>query len=287
MTAPLPWFRKSRGGAGLLKNQRGSLSLEAMLTLPFLLFLLLLCVALIQTVRGALVLESALGAACRDMAESSYLLRQAVGFGLDVLWEDEQTGPLPGEESLKNLAENGAGSLWAAYCLNKYLGGKEEYKAAIECRQARVPVIADQESGETAETAETVGGAAAEGAAGSGDGKAGYDEDDVVLTIVFTPARLNRITAILPDSWQIIFTKRQRAWLTGRNLLPDRGLEQAAGNKEQGTLVYITRWGIKYHVDDCRYLAKSKIPAYLERLSAAYGSCQVCKPPARLRASSE
>jgi hypothetical protein len=289
MTALLPWFRKKRSKSRLLKNQRGSLTLEAMLTLPVLLFLLLLCVALINTVRCALILEGALGAACREIGESSYLLRQAVGLGIDLLKDEGQmaelpaTGvlsELPAAGALGELAETGMGHLWAAHCLNKYLGENTELKEAIEWRQARVPVFADEESGWTA--------AAEEGGDGGGLGaKSDYDEDDVVLTIVFTPARLKGIAALLPDAWQIIFTKRQRAWLTGRNLLPDRGLEQAAGKKEQGTLVYITRWGIKYHVESCRYLAKSKIPAYLERLAAAYGPCQVCKPPGRLRASSE
>lgn len=253
MTGPLPWFRKKKDKPKLLKNQQGSLAVEGMLTLPFLLLVLLLCIALIYTVRGVLVLDNALAATCRELAESSYLLQQAVGLGMD-------------EKALGNLAAAGISSFWANSCLNKYLSEYPEIKQAVGWRQARGPFFA----------AEGARGVAGIGTAGEND-----SDDDVILVLCFTPAKLNGITAILPDSWQIVFAKRQRAWLTGRSLLPERGLEQAAGRKEQGPLVYITRWGIRYHTENCRYLAKSKIPAYLNRLAAAYDSCRVCRPPSR------
>ncbi|MEL7624860.1 MAG: hypothetical protein AAGU12_14940 [Clostridiales bacterium] len=253
MTGPLLWFRKKEDKPELLRNQQGSLAVEGMLTLPFLLLVLFLCIALIYTVRGALILDNALAATCRELAESSYLLQQATGLGID-------------EKTLGNLAAAGISRLWANRCLNKYLSEYPEIEQAVEWRQARGPFFAAERAG---------------GVAGVGTGGENDSEDDVILVLCFTPAKLNGITAILPESWEIIFTKRQRAWLTGRSLLPERGLEQAAGRKEQGPLVYITRWGIRYHTGNCRYLVKSKIPAYLNRLASAYGPCQVCRPPSR------
>ncbi len=261
MTVPLLWFHKKGGKSKLLRSQQGSLAVEGMLTLPVLLLVLLLCIALIYTIRGTLILDHALAAACRELAESSYLLQQAVGLGM-------QLQEFSDDKLLKEAAAAGLGSIWAAGCLNKYLSAYPEFRAAIEWRRIKVPAF-------DAEAVEEVLAAEAE------EEKDRYDSDDVVLILCFTPARLNGITAILPDSWQIIFSKRQRAWLTGRSLPPERGLEQAAGRKEAGPLVYITRWGIRYHTENCRYLAKSKIPAYLNRLAAAYGPCQVCRPPYR------
>lgn len=44
--------------------------------------------------------------------------------------------------------------------------------------------------------------------------------------------------------------------------------------------VYVTRTGMKYHRDGCRFLAKSKIPMSLKDAAAkGYEPCKVCKPP--------
>lgn len=225
-----------------------------MLTLPFLILMLLLCIALIYTVQGTLILDNALAATCRELSENSYLLQQAAGLGIE--------GKILGD-----LAVAGISSLWANRCLNKYLSEYPEIRQAIEWSQTNGPFFSAEGVGDIAEI--------------GGDADNESNDDDVILILSFTPAKLNGVTAILPDAWKVIFAKRQRAWLTGRSLLPERGLEQAAGQKEQGPLVYITRWGIRYHTNDCRYLAKSKIPAYLNRLAAAYDPCQVCHPPSR------
>jgi micrococcal nuclease len=43
--------------------------------------------------------------------------------------------------------------------------------------------------------------------------------------------------------------------------------------------VYVTRTGRKYHREDCRYLAKSKIPISLKEAKERYEPCSVCLPP--------
>ena len=43
--------------------------------------------------------------------------------------------------------------------------------------------------------------------------------------------------------------------------------------------VYVTRTGGKYHRENCRYLAKSKIPMSLKDAAKKYEPCKVCKPP--------
>lgn len=48
---------------------------------------------------------------------------------------------------------------------------------------------------------------------------------------------------------------------------------------EQGSTVYVTKTGEKYHRDGCRYLSKSKIPISLSDAKSGYGPCSVCNPP--------
>lgn len=45
------------------------------------------------------------------------------------------------------------------------------------------------------------------------------------------------------------------------------------------TTVYVTKTGKKYHLDGCRFLARSKIPMTLASAAARYTPCSVCKPP--------
>ena len=47
----------------------------------------------------------------------------------------------------------------------------------------------------------------------------------------------------------------------------------------QGSTVYITKTGAKYHRDGCRYLSKSRIPISLSDAKSGYDPCSVCNPP--------
>ena len=101
------------------------------------------------------------------------------------------------------------------------------------------------------------------------------------LTLSFPPAGLGGYLALLPRHWLLRFQRSRLLWLTGRNLLPDRGLEKSFAGIKKGPVVYITRWGVCYHQKECRYLAKSSIPADLSRLSKAYRACSIRRPPGR------
>lgn len=55
---------------------------------------------------------------------------------------------------------------------------------------------------------------------------------------------------------------------------------QTIEQNKQGTTVYITKSGEKYHSDGCRSLSKSKIPIDLSNAkSKGYAPCNVCNPP--------
>jgi len=49
--------------------------------------------------------------------------------------------------------------------------------------------------------------------------------------------------------------------------------------QEQGTTVYITRTGKKYHRDGCQYLRKSQIATSLASARQSYSPCSRCNPP--------
>lgn len=261
------------------RDNRGSLTVEAMLTLPVLFLALFLCIGLIYSIHSAMILDRALAETCDELAENSYLLRQAWGLGMDFFRDNEAAAALVDSGALGLLAQNLGGYLLAESCLDRLLQDYPDIKGAITWQLAMTPgpegggaqIFGFEEEGLVGEVL-----AGLQSWAG-----AVLSEDDVVLVLSFKPAKLNRITALLPDSWEITFAKRQKAWLVGRNLRPHRGQEQEAGKKDDGPLVYITRWGIKYHLDGCRYLAKSQIPAYLNQLSEAYDACSVCRPPPR------
>lgn len=55
---------------------------------------------------------------------------------------------------------------------------------------------------------------------------------------------------------------------------------QPPQQESKDVIIYITKTGEKYHVDGCRYLAKSKIQTTLQQAKAGgLGPCSVCNPP--------
>lgn len=56
--------------------------------------------------------------------------------------------------------------------------------------------------------------------------------------------------------------------------------QKAVATETQGTTVYTTDTGTKYHADGCQYLSKSKIPISLEKaISSGLTPCSKCNPP--------
>ena len=48
---------------------------------------------------------------------------------------------------------------------------------------------------------------------------------------------------------------------------------------QPNTRVFVTRSGAKYHRDDCRFVAKSKLPTTLGLVKGRYTPCSNCAPP--------
>ena len=97
-----------------------------------------------------------------------------------------------------------------------------------------------------------------------------------------------QILTIPPNvKYQDKFLELQRmAREEGRGLWaksPEEKLEKAS----EDTIVYVTKTGKKYHLSNCRYLSKSKIPISLsEAVAGGYTACSVCGA-ASLKVSSD
>lgn len=61
--------------------------------------------------------------------------------------------------------------------------------------------------------------------------------------------------------------------------VPSRPAIAALEGTANGTIVYVTNSGTKYHSEGCRYLSKSNIPMPLSQAIGQYSPCSVCHPP--------
>ena len=61
--------------------------------------------------------------------------------------------------------------------------------------------------------------------------------------------------------------------------------ESASNNygesENQAVIVYVTKSGKKYHVDECTHLSNSKIEKTLEEVTGKYEPCKTCNPPTK------
>jgi hypothetical protein len=77
---------------------------------------------------------------------------------------------------------------------------------------------------------------------------------------------------------KMVYTAVERAWINGSfGILTakDEGLDL----EPEGSIVFITRTGIRYHRGSCWHLRKSRIPIDVgEAYGKGYTPCKVCKP---------
>lgn len=103
-----------------------------------------------------------------------------------------------------------------------------------------------------------------------------FNRDDIVLQIRYD-YKVN-LPFMEPLNIQMIHTAVEKAWINGSfgiMTADDEGLNL----EPEGSMVYITRTGIRYHEGSCRYLRKSRIPIVVEEAEmSGYTPCKVCKP---------
>lgn len=79
---------------------------------------------------------------------------------------------------------------------------------------------------------------------------------------------------------KMVYTAVERGWINGSSgILTSE--EEGLDLEPEGSIVYITRTGIRYHRGSCWYLRRSKLPVEIEEAKErGYTPCKVCKPAA-------
>ncbi len=103
-----------------------------------------------------------------------------------------------------------------------------------------------------------------------------FDDEDVVIQLEYDyKVQLPFVKTL---AIKTVHTAVERAWIKGSHGIVAVDAEGLALEPE-GSIVYITRTGIRYHVGSCRYLRKSKLPVSMEEAEAeGYTPCKVCTP---------
>jgi hypothetical protein len=103
-----------------------------------------------------------------------------------------------------------------------------------------------------------------------------FGSDDVVLQLEYD-YRVN-LPFVEALDLKMIHTAVERAWINGSfGILTVR--DEGLNLEPEGSIVFITRTGIRYHVGSCWYLRKSKIPIDTGDAEAkGYTPCKVCRP---------
>jgi len=104
-----------------------------------------------------------------------------------------------------------------------------------------------------------------------------FDSDDVVLQVEYD-YRI-KLPFIKAFNVKMVHSAVERAWINGSfGVLTEK--DEGLNLEPEANIVFITRTGIRYHKESCRYLRKSKIPIEIEGAKkGGYTPCKVCKPP--------
>jgi hypothetical protein len=271
-----------------LKKAKGSLTVEAAIIIPFFLFVFLLFLYIIRILYVQAALDQAVKAAGRDVAAVSYPLALLQEFQEELQAQGEApAGPAgdgeqrytelllrilgeSGEDLSNDLLERG-GAVLVRSLLGSHLETYRLDPARLTIELIHLP---QSQSGFAKEKGKTV-----------------YQETGLLPEVDFFPEDVviqaeYTLTLPLPflsgNSFPLKSAVTERAWLSGGNgiypLRREKGIFEQAAEK-RGTMVYVTKTGIRYHLSDCRYLKKSKIPLPVaESREKGYTPCRVCHP---------
>jgi hypothetical protein len=232
------------------------MTVEAALILPVFILFFASLMSLVSLIQTLITLDGAVQASAREMAVYAYPMeRIATGLG----------GSIPEDVNLI-LPETVRNQL-ARRALESRL---KETRVPME--QIRI-LAAEFPQGE-----DIFGQRKAAGEFDGFDGDFGCD--DVFLYVMYTPGWLGWVPGL---DGGVPLKAMERGWLKGQGVLfaPDEREDSIFRKDEETVYVYVTRTGIRYHLGDCRYLRKSKIPMTLkEAARSSYTPCKVCAPPA-------
>ena len=229
------------------------MTVEAALILPIFILFFSSLMGLTNLIRTFVVINGATQAAAREMAVYAYPVDRISDFGGGILEDSNRIVP----ESVRiGLANHALKSQF------------DDDSILLEC----ITIIA-------AEFPQGEDKFRIRKAAGAFESYSeNFSADDVFIAILYQPAWINWIPGA--DNG-IVFKAVRRGWSEGRGAFYSLEKHERSIFKEEieTVYVYITRTGIRYHREDCRYLAKSKYQMSLTEASEKYTPCKVCVPP--------
>jgi len=229
------------------------MTVEAALILPMVILLFASLLGLMNLVRIFVVLDSAVQATIRDMAIYAYPMERITDFSGGII------------EDPFRIVPKSIGADLASWAISTHL---EKESAILE--RIQVKAVEFPQGEELFRQREASGDFV--------DYSEGFGCNDVFLAITYQPVWAEWFPGV---DGGIVFQAMERGWVEGKGtLFAVENIERSIFKEEKETVyVYVTRTGVKYHREDCRYLAKSKIIMSLTEASKRYEGCKVCVPP--------
>lgn len=275
-----------------LKKAGGSLTVEAAVILPFFLFIFLIFLYVIKIFYVQAALDLAVKAAGRDIAAVAYplsllheqeeeLFAQGEGMAVDTIPGLSEyaelraglpqllgSGGLNAAAIFEGLLEQGgfalARSVLAAHLETYRLDPAQMTLNLAHLPQSRYGFFREKQQPQYQEAGILP--------------EADFAKEDVVIQAEYSLAL--PMPFFSGNTVRLKSAVVERAWLAGGNgVYTVRGekslFEQA--REETGTVVYVTRTGVKYHLSGCLYLRKSRIPLTVpEAQDRGYTPCKIC-----------
>ena len=279
--------------------KRGSITVEACISFPIFLTLFFLFLFFIKLIGLSILLDHGAAQTAKQVAATSYpigllanaheVARGELDLDLDKLFGSaEQLLPEHLKESLGSMvvpwATGGKNALWELQndtleklsysiiqkVLHSFLDEELKKGQSLRLLYAKIPytvLMKEQDEGH--------GGKRQNGAALAA-GK-DFGQEDAVVQIAYEYAF--RLPFIGERKLTLVSTAVERGWIRGSNGVVTVSQEGLEFEEPVAYTVYITRTGIRYHINGCRYLRLSKMAIEeKDAVSQGYTPCKVCKP---------
>lgn len=295
-------------------RSKGSITVEACVTLPIFLSVFFLLLFLVRFTCTGMVLDYAVNETAKEIAASAYPVSFINELEDEKIEEYESSAGKAGQvneggsyDSILNLLiSRDFNDTDVSETINEVL---EQYSKSIErgLTDRITPIYWDEKSAGKYAIAEAIIGEHLDNPLINNDdvrlslvefpqSKAEYDAnfgsqkyessglipgkdfsiDDVVIQLEYGyRVKLPFLDAL---DVKLVHTAVERAWVNGSfGVLTVE--EEGLSLEPEGTTVFITRTGIRYHKGNCWHLRRSKLPVeIMEAKERGYTPCKVCKP---------
>ena len=264
----------------------GSITIEACIAFPLFISIFLLMLLLMKISCISIVLDQAVSETAKQIAAEAYPITYLNEYEDEFQGETERTEDNDllqlinrsiRAEFLRYIPESVTGSfsnaetryetIIAAGILNEFTEGTLVNKEKLKIRIAEFP-----QSNSEYENKKASGIYKDIGLIADRD----FNKDDIVIQIEYDCGI--SIPYFENTNIILVFTAVEKAWLNTSQRIAAESKEGLKLDNDD-SIIYITRFGEKYHKEQCFHLRKSKIPICLkEAIKEGYLPCKHCKP---------